>query len=72
MLVLPRPGVVDDMPRVLDARTGRVEDIDWPLEREIRAILAQAQGVRSARTAKPSTIWDTSLQTMLFDRMIGT
>ena len=32
IIVAPKPWVVDELPRVLDARTGRIEDIDWPLE----------------------------------------
>ena len=36
--------VVDELPRVLDARTGRIEDIDWPLERDVRRVLARRHG----------------------------
>ena len=37
IIVAPKAWVVDELPRVLDERTGRIEDIDWPLERDIRA-----------------------------------
>jgi putative ABC transport system permease protein len=70
MLVMPHQEVIDDLETVLAARTGRVEDVDWPLEREIREILARR------KTFNPDdrdaiNVWDTSLQTMFFDRMIG-
>ena len=44
IIVSPKPWVVDDLPRVLDARTGRIEDIDWPLEQNVRAVLARRHG----------------------------
>ena len=34
IVVAPKPWVVDDLPRVLNERTGRIEDIEWPLEQE--------------------------------------
>ena len=42
------------LPRVLDARTGRIEDIDWPLEREVRRVLARAAPASIPTTATPS------------------
>src|SRR5438270_794612 len=44
IIVAPREGVVDQLPAILDSRTGRIEDIDWPLEREIRRVIAREHG----------------------------
>ena len=44
IIVAPKAWVVEQLPRVLDERTGRIEDIDWPLERNVRAILARRHG----------------------------
>src|SRR6266853_5621643 len=44
IIVAPKDWVVDELPRALDARTGRIEDVDWPLERNVRAILARRHG----------------------------
>ena len=54
---------------VLDSRTGRIEDIDWPLEREIRRVLAPRH--RFDPTDRNAiAMWDTTLQTLMFGRMI--
>ena len=37
LIVSPHQWVVDQLPAVLDARTGRIEDVDWPLEQEVGA-----------------------------------
>src|SRR5205823_6452493 len=55
---------------VLDSRTGRIEDIDWPLEQNVRAILARRHGF-DPDDQQAVTMWDTSLQTLMFGRMIG-
>jgi putative ABC transport system permease protein len=69
IIVTPKTWVVDRMPDVLDARTGRIQDITWPLEKDLRAILARRHGFDpDDRDAIP--MWDTSLQTMMFGRMI--
>ena len=34
IIVAPKDFVVVDLPRALNERTGRIEDIDWPLERK--------------------------------------
>src|SRR5262249_55662439 len=70
IIVAPKDFVVDDLPRVLDRRTGRIEDIDWPLERNIRAILARRHGFDPDDT-QAIAMWDTSLNTLMFGRMIG-
>ena len=70
MLVMPHDEVVAGLGAILGARTGRVEDIDWPLEREIRWILARRKSF-NPDDRDAINVWDTSLQTMFFDRMIG-
>ncbi len=70
IIVAPKDWVVDELPRVLDERTGRIEDIDWPLARNVRAILARRHGFDVA-DRDAVTMWDTSLQTLMFGRMIG-
>ncbi len=62
MLVMPRQEVIDDLATVLTARSGRVEDIDWPLEREIREILARRKAF-DPDDRDAINVWDTSLQT---------
>jgi putative ABC transport system permease protein len=70
IIVAPKESVVDQLPRVLNERTGRIEDIDWPLEKNIRAVLAHRHGFDPADT-QAITVWDTSLETLMFGRMIG-
>jgi len=70
IIVAPKEWVVDGLPGALDARTGRIEDIDWPLERNVRGILARRHGFDPADT-QAITMWDTSLQTLMFGRMIA-
>jgi putative ABC transport system permease protein len=69
ILVSPHPWVVQALPRSLDGRTGRVEDIDWPLEREVRAILARSKGF-DAEDREAIQMWDTSLSTLMFGRIV--
>jgi putative ABC transport system permease protein len=69
IVVAPRSWVVDDLPRVLDERTGRIEDIRWPLEGNVRTVLARRHGFDSADN-QAVTMWDTSLDTLMFGRMI--
>ena len=70
IIVAPYPAVVEQLPAVLDARTGRIEDIDWPLEKELRGILARRKGFDPA-DKEAVTMWDTSLSTLMFGRIIG-
>ena len=46
-----RTGSSTQLPRVLDERTGRIEDIDWPLEQNVRAVLARRHGFDPGRQA---------------------
>ena len=69
IIVAPKPGVVDDLPAVLDGRTGRIEDIDWPLERDVRRVLAPRHDF-DPTDRNAIAMWDTTLQTLMFGRMI--
>src|SRR4029079_3229748 len=44
IIVAPKEWVVDGLPGALDARTGRIEDIDWPLEGNFHGILPRRAG----------------------------
>ena len=70
IIVAPKDWVVADLPRALDERTGRIEDVDWPLEQNVRAILARRHGFDPA-DKQAIAMWDTSLETLMFSRMIG-
>ncbi len=71
IIVAPKPHVVAGLEGVLNARTGRISDIDWPLEQDVRRVLAArhqfAPGDRDA-----ISVWDTSLESLMFGRMIDT
>jgi putative ABC transport system permease protein len=69
IIVAPRPWVVAQLAQVLDNRAGRIDDIDWPLERNVRAILARRHAFEPD-DKQAVTMWDTSLQTLMFGRMI--
>jgi putative ABC transport system permease protein len=69
IIVTPQKWVIAQLTDVLNSRTGRIEDIDWPLEREIRRVLAPRHRFDpSDRNAV--AMWDTTLQTLMFGRMI--
>jgi putative ABC transport system permease protein len=70
IIVAPKDWAVELLPETLDRRTGRIEDIDWPLERNVREILARRHGFDPA-DMQAITMWDTSLETLMFGRMIG-
>ena len=71
IIVAPRPEVVAQLPYILDSRTGRIEDIDWPLAREIRRVIARQHGF-DPEDRDALQIWDTSLESIMFERMIQT
>jgi putative ABC transport system permease protein len=71
IIVSPQQKVVDRLPGVLDSRTGRIEDVDWPLEREIRRILGPLHRF-DAEDKNAIAVWDTTLETLMFGRMIQT
>jgi putative ABC transport system permease protein len=71
IIVAPTAPVLETLPQVLRSRTGRIEDINWPLERELRRILGNRHGFHpDDRDAL--AVWDTSLESMMFGRMIDT
>ena len=71
IIVSPQQKVVDRLPGVLDSRSGRIEDIDWPLEREIRRILGPLHRF-DLEDRNAISVWDTTLETLMFGRMIQT
>jgi putative ABC transport system permease protein len=69
LVVAPKPWVVAQLPAVLEARTGRIEDIDWPLEREVRRVLSRHHEF-DPNDRNAIAMWDTSLESLMFGRMI--
>jgi putative ABC transport system permease protein len=69
IIVSPQQWVIDQLPGVLDSRTGRIEDIDWPLEKEVRRILARRHRF-DPDDRNAIQMWDTTLETLMFSRMI--
>jgi len=69
IVVAPKPFVVDQLPSVVDGRKGRIEDIVWPLENNVRTVLARRHGFDPA-DRDAVTMWDTSIETLMFGRMI--
>jgi putative ABC transport system permease protein len=69
IIVAPKDWVVDRLPDVLDARTGRIQDITWPFERDLRSVLARRHGF-DPDDKDAVAMWDTSLNTLMFGRMI--
>ena len=70
IVVSPRQEVIDGMHEVLARRTGRIGDIDWPLERNVREILARRHGF-DPDDREAVNMWDTSRESLMFDRMIA-
>lgn len=70
LIVAPHQWVVDDLSDVLDSRTGRIADIDWPLAREIRRVLGPYHRF-DPDDRNAVAMWDTSLQSLMFSRMVG-
>jgi putative ABC transport system permease protein len=71
IIVAPKQWVVDDLPRHLAERTGRIDDIDWPLERDVRAVLARRHGF-DPDDREAMWMWDTSVNSLMFGRMVDT
>lgn len=71
IIVAPKGWVVDDLPRQLHDRTGRIEDIDWPLEKDVRAVLARRHKFDPA-DREAMWMWDTSVNSLMFGRMVDT
>ena len=71
IIVAPKQWVVDDLPRQLKQRTGRIDDIDWPLERDVRSVLARRHGF-DPEDREAMWMWDTSVNSLMFGRMVDT
>jgi putative ABC transport system permease protein len=69
IIVAPHQHVIDAMPAVLESRTGRIDDIQWPLMQNVRSVVARRHGF-DPTDRRALDMWDTSLQTLMFDRMI--
>jgi putative ABC transport system permease protein len=69
IVIAPIPAVVDDLPNVLRNRSGRISDIVWPLGKNVREVLARRHGF-DPDDLDAVSIWDTSIQTLMFGRMI--
>jgi putative ABC transport system permease protein len=69
LIVAPYPWVVAQMPEELARRTGRVNDIDWQMEREIRGILSRRKGFDPADQEAVS-VWNTAMQSLFFQRIV--
>ena len=69
IVIAPYPFVVAGLDDVFEHRLGRVEDIMWPLEHEVRRILSRRHDFDPA---DPSAIWmwDTTISSLMFDRMV--
>jgi putative ABC transport system permease protein len=63
--------VVDALAPALEQRTGRIEDIRWPLELEVRRIVGRRHGF-SPDDRDAVGLWDTNLQSLMFARMVDT
>ncbi len=57
------------MPGTLARRTGRVEDIDWPIEQEIRGILARRKGF-DPDDIEAIAVWNTAMESLFFERIV--
>ena len=69
IILSPHPWVVAELNDVFENRSGRVEEIVWPLEFEVRRVLARRHGFEPD---DPSAVWmwDTSISSLMFDRMV--
>jgi putative ABC transport system permease protein len=69
IVLAPRQWAIELLPVAMASRSGRIEDVDWPLQREVRRILARRHGFDPEdRDAMP--MWDTTLSTLMFTRMV--
>jgi putative ABC transport system permease protein len=71
IIVAPKASVVADLPRFLEGRTGRIADLDWPLERDVRAVLARRHNF-DPNDREAMWMWDTSVNSLMFGRMVDT
>jgi putative ABC transport system permease protein len=71
IIVAPHEWVVDDLPRQLAGRTGKIRDIDWALEKDVRTVLAHRKGF-DPDDKEAMWMWDTSVNSLMFGRMVDT
>jgi putative ABC transport system permease protein len=71
IILAPHPWVLDGLPQALNERTGRVEDINWPLELEVRRVLSRRHDFDPA-DRDAILMWDTSVESLMFERMVQT
>ncbi|MBM3820840.1 MAG: FtsX-like permease family protein [Acidimicrobiia bacterium] len=69
VILAPEPYVLDLLPAAMNARTGPVRDVRWPLEGDIRRILARRHGF-SVDDRDAVTLWDTNVQSLMMGRMV--
>jgi putative ABC transport system permease protein len=69
VILAPEPFVLDLLPAAMNARTGPVRDVRWPLENDIRRILARRHGF-SEDDRDAVTMWDTNVQSLMMGRMV--
>jgi putative ABC transport system permease protein len=69
IILAPHPWVIGELERAFERRTGRLDAVAWPLEREVRRILSRRHDFE-AIDRSALAIWDTSLQSLLFGRMV--
>jgi putative ABC transport system permease protein len=69
LIIAPHQWVVDDLPRQFDQRTGRIRDIDWALEKNVRETLARKKGF-DPNDREAIAMWDTSVESLMFGRMV--
>ena len=69
IILAPHPWVLEGLPRALNERTGRVEDIKWPLDGEVRRVLSRRHDFDPA-DRDAILLWDTSVQSLMFERMV--
>jgi putative ABC transport system permease protein len=71
IIVAPHEWVVADLPRQLAARTGKIRDIDWALEKDVREVLARRKGF-DPDDKEAMWMWDTTVNSLMFGRMVDT
>ena len=71
IIVAPHDWVVADLPRQLAERTGRIREIDWALEKDVRQVLARRKGF-DPRDTEAMWMWDTTVNSLMFGRMVDT
>ena len=69
IIIAPHPWVVALLPQAVDQRTGRIQDIEWPLERDVRRILGRRHGFEP-KDRPALDMWDTTISSLMMGRMV--